>query len=96
MNLEVGMYIRTEKGNIGQIENITDYNVWTTIYLFPFNKETNSANDEKITKASYNIIDLIDLSDYVNNEKVTEICSSSNYKAVCINSFYKNSRKKYI
>ena len=51
--------------------------------------------DKHIEKEpSYNPIDLIELGDYVNGQPIGEITSSGDYKAVCINCFYKNQRRK--
>ena len=69
--LEVGMYIRTNKGTIDKIDdkNIMMYEV----SLMGFG--------EKPIKASHNIIDLIEVGDFVNGWKVTQITNS--YVEIC-------------
>ena len=67
MKLEVGMYVRTHKG---EIKKIFQYNeqennpLFCVLNCYVTNKGT-------ILKASHNIIDLIEVGDYVNGEKVT-------------------------
>lgn len=65
MKLEVGMYIRDIKGQIDKIIGFKGA-------LIEFEKDLMcgyiDCND--FTKASYNIIDLIEVGDYVNGEKV--------------------------
>ena len=63
--MQVGDYVRTKKGFIGKANVITQYNV--------------NIEDKKIvqliniTKSSPNIIDLIEVGDYVNGKCVDEI-----------------------
>lgn len=71
MKLEVGMYIRTNKGNIGKLKkhylgSITEPNE----YVFENGYGFSEAEYEYITKSSFNIIDLIEVGDYVNGEIV--------------------------
>ena len=70
MKLEVGMYVRTKDGKIAKFikydeedkeELVTDYYEYSTIWI------------KDVIKASYNIIDLIEVGDYVNGQVVTEI-----------------------
>ena len=77
MKLEVGMYVRTDKGNICKIidhhNDITDY--FYGCYETDL-KESLSKNyliEANILKASHNIIDLIEEDDYVNGDIVTKI-----------------------
>lgn len=78
--LEVGMYVRTKYGigkidetrvfigtfeihldsNKGRIHNVTDNTYWNT-------------SDDIIGKPSKNPVDLIEVGDYVNGDKVTEM-----------------------
>lgn len=73
MKLEVGMYVRTDKGYISKINWIPsqiwkgDNIVKATIHLD--NDITLIYPDDKF-KASNSIIDLIELGDYVNGERV--------------------------
>lgn len=86
--LEVGMYVRTDLGNIGKIvEEYTHQNnkvsypepqewVLDTGYIL---NEAMMCKNEEITKASNNIIDLIELGDYVNGEYV-DLFSLEHYR----------------
>lgn len=78
--LEIGMYVRTKYGigkidetrvfigtfeihldsNKGRIHNVTDNTYWNT-------------SDDIIGKPSKNPVDLIEVGDYVNGDKVTEM-----------------------
>lgn len=74
MKLEVkeNMYYRTYSGSINKITSIKDYN--EREYLlngFYINKDT-------IKKASYNIIDILEVGDYVNGRKVVDIIYDAN------------------
>lgn len=57
MELEIGMYVRTINGKIWIIKS----------------QQAISGHKKDIINASYNIIDLIEVGDYVNGEKVIEI-----------------------
>ena len=69
MKLEVGMYVRTKYG-------ITQYREYETdkgkLLFMPLTNRT-FANIEDVVKASNNIIDLIEIGDYVNGKKVVFI-----------------------
>lgn len=71
MKLEVGMYVRTKDGYISQYKYYNTTNMGKLLCI-PLNNGT-FANIEDIVKASHNIIDLIEVGDYVNNERVEEI-----------------------
>ena len=58
MKLEVGMYVRTINGKIWVIAS----------------QQAISGHRKDITNASYNIMDLIEVGDYINGMKVTKIC----------------------
>ena len=67
MKLEVGMYVRTKEGNIEKICAIEGKHIYTNEdYLSWYNLCA-------ISKASHNIIDLIEVGDYVNGHKITTI-----------------------
>ena len=71
MKLEVGMYVRTNDDYINKIKKVNQFNV--LVYGRDlFGEELNIPNNE-ITKASYNIIDILEEGDYVNGYKVTRI-----------------------
>ena len=78
MKLEVGMYVRTPKG-IAKIEEITEdrteiyFNCDTGLSISFIKKDFTREEMAKLYKHSYNIIDLIEVGDYVNGLKVIEI-----------------------
>ena len=65
MKLEVGMYVRTKEGEIGKV-------IPNGMIEFPkdYAKIEYLIIGGEITKASHNIIDLIEVGDYVNGYKV--------------------------
>ena len=69
MKLEVGQYVRTKEG-------ITQFKEYDTsngkLLCMPLMNGT-FANIEDVSKASHNIIDLIEVGDYVNGFRVDEI-----------------------
>ena len=80
MKLEVGMYVRLENDVediviINKIANVFETTILTenddSIYQGEYTKEN-------VVKASYDIIDLIEVGDYVNRYPVTAILSSNN------------------
>ena len=77
MNLEVGMYVRTDKGLLGKLLSKENYgcNGFRLEYKGQYNKTLWSSlgNDSEVIKASHNIIDLIEVGDFVNGEKVIRI-----------------------
>ena len=76
MKLKEGMYVRTEDGEILKIKHTEDVYtsddeyVATMIY---FGDCFHINSDEIVKKPSYNIIDLIEVGDYVNGRKVLSI-----------------------
>ena len=66
MKLEVGMFVRTETGKIGKITNFDGNMARIDTDKFITYKSFNN----ELTKASYNIIDIIEVGDYVNGDKV--------------------------
>ena len=77
MKLEVGMYVRTNRGDITKISKI-----WENERVFFENKvdiDYFSSDSFGISylnncKANHNIIDLVQVGDYVNGMQVTRIC----------------------
>ena len=76
MKLEVGMYLRTKDGKIAKFikydeidkeQLITSYYQYSTIWI------------GDIASYSFNIIDLIQVGDYVNGEKVGEVIKKEMY-----------------
>ena len=101
MELKVGMYVRTNLGNIGKI--VKEYTHQNYIVSYPEPQEwvldtgyvLNEAlmyNNEDIIKASYNIIDLIAVGDYVNGGKVIDIVGND----VFVSNFYEEQCIEYI
>ena len=77
MKISKGMYIRTEDGYIGKCIDIDSDNF--AFFDKPVYKNFSDTFDScylsniDIKKASFNIIDLIEVGDYVNGEKVTSV-----------------------
>ena len=75
MKLEVGMYVRTKGGFIDKIISFKSTISNDYVEL----EDEYYANKKDILKASNNIIDLIEVGDYVNGYKVVEIGDLSCY-----------------
>ena len=75
MKLEVGQFARLKSGYICKIININDFREPNMKYGVEANylKDVMFIGDEDIVKASYNIIDLIEVGDYINGYKVVDI-----------------------
>ena len=81
MKLEIGLYFRTKGGAIGKIDSMTeDGEDGTEIYfdtkpIFSDEEEIDGkwCYAEDIIKTSHNIIDLIEVGDYVNGHQVYEV-----------------------
>lgn len=73
--LEPNMYVRTKWGYICKIININDFREPSMKYGVEasYLKDIMFIGDDDILKASHNIIDLIEVGDYVNGSKVIEI-----------------------
>ena len=72
--LSVGMYIRTKDGIIDKV--IIDYNghcVSPNCECKHISCAKDYYDEDKIVKASYNIIDILEIGDYVNGHRVEEI-----------------------
>ena len=69
--LEKGMYVRTKKGLIAKIINIFDDENIMKI-CGKIQAEKFGLDENEIIKASHNIIDLIEVGDYVNGHYVVE------------------------
>jgi hypothetical protein len=82
MKLEVGMYVRTDDGYMNKIKKVNQFNV--LVYGRDlFGEELNIPNNE-IKKASYNIIDILEVGDYVNGYKVEKVNNNlSEHKGIC-------------
>ena len=77
MKLEVGMYVRfkDKRGNtyIRKIINIPEDNRYASIYIDKEANYTTHLSFRNVLKASHNIIDLIEVGDYVNGYYVEDI-----------------------
>ena len=76
MELKVGMYARTKNG-IGRVTECTKHESWGYIVkvLGQYSCYTHTSNGElsDVIKASDNLIDLIEVGDYVNDKRVYNI-----------------------
>lgn len=76
MKLEVGMYVRTKDEIIAKIDYIDDATIFFDKDLYRVYGDSinflEKDNLEKIAKASYNIIDILEVGDYVNGKKIVE------------------------
>ena len=89
MKLEVGMYVRTKDGYIGKL-NIKKETIavaqWTGDYkleeITRYFINDNRYNEFEIIEASNNIIDLIEVGDYVNGFQIIEVPYMENGKII--------------
>ena len=75
MKLEVGQFARLKSGYICKIININDFREPNMKYGVEANylKDVMFIGDDDVVKASYNIIDILEIGDYVNGGQVREI-----------------------
>ena len=75
MKLEVGQFARLKSGYICKIININDFREPNMKYGVEANylKDVMFIGDDDIQKASHNIIDILEVGDYVNGHRVEEI-----------------------
>lgn len=106
MKLEVGTYVRTKYGQILKVINIRECEVEGNEYYFDeiLNRNGEKEYDDnvlyegelnKIPKSSFDIIDLVQVGDYVNDLKITLINEPSlgnDYKRV----LYAEDRSGYL
>lgn len=88
MEIKKGMYIRTKKDDIKKVLDIGEY---LGIKQYLLNEETMEYTiDSSIIKASFDIIDLLEVGDYVNGYRVDSIgekiiyCCEDCYEDYCI------------
>lgn len=90
MKLEVGMYVRTTYGRIYKIEKVVAKKVYISCNplelqwqdeIFVYSKSGMEC-ETAILKASHNIIDLIEVGDYVNGSKVIFVNDTFTYASV--------------
>ena len=84
LELKENMYVRTKDGYISQYKYYNTTNAYMEKLLcIPLNNGT-FANIEDIVKASYNIIDILEVGDYVNGYKVEKVNNNlSEHKGIC-------------
>lgn len=85
MKLEVGMYVRTKDGYVSQYRYYDTTNMGKLLCI-PLSNRT-FANIEDMIKASHNIIDLIEVGDYVNGYYVEDVLKTFVNVAVGSNYF---------
>lgn len=74
MKLEEGMYVRLDTGKIGKIVYLKEKDNYPYSYLrITLDSEKYSRTTRNVIKASHNIIDLIEVGDYVNGNLVTNV-----------------------
>ena len=86
MKLEIGQFARLKSGYICKIININDFREPNMKYGVEANylKDIMFIGDDDIVKASYNIIDILEIGDYVNGHEVIDIVENDIY----ISNFY--------
>ena len=79
MEIEVGDYIRDKEGNITKIQNLL--NLDREVYLY-LGEDGYQYSDNAIKSHSKNIIDLVEVGDYVNGKYVKEIKQYKDGKSI--------------
>ena len=91
--MQVGDYVRfkDKRGNtyIRKIVEIPEDNRYASIYIDKDANYSNGLSPKNIIKSSSNIIDLIEVGDYVNGIKIDEIIKKSD-KEICYRYIYAN------
>ena len=74
-DIKVGEKIRCNDGLVGELIRIERDDIDTSLkwYVFDDGKNERYVNKPYITKHSFNLIDLLEVGDYVNGEKIIEI-----------------------
>ena len=83
MKLEVGQFVRTKRDGIGKIISLSIGEEDECCFIELSNRRT-GIKEHNILKASHNIIDLIEVGDYVNGDLVKSIQIDS-YKSFNLN-----------
>ena len=73
--MKIGDYVRTKDGIILKIKDIEDIYTTDNIYISMaiYDNEGHFVNEVEIIKSSSNIIDLIEVGDYVNGREVIDV-----------------------
>jgi len=80
-DIQVGEYVRTEDGHIGKLVYKTEYHLtFDNNYVCKYRDEI--SDFKFIVNHSFNLIDLIEVGDYVNGSKVYDVkkITSKNYE----------------
>jgi hypothetical protein len=72
MKLEIGMYVRTKRDGIAKIISLSIDEEEECCFI-ELSKRRTGIKEHNITKASFNIIDLIEIGDYVNGKQVIKV-----------------------
>ena len=77
MKIEVGEYIRTKQGDISKVKYVDEENIFLEDSVWSKNDLYEKTNvlyfdDEEIAKHSKNILDLVEVGDYLDGVRVTE------------------------
>ena len=80
MDIKVGEYVRTNRGYIYKIKKIRKSDVSEEVYVVRAHGDNYSfyLRKENITKHSKNIIDLIEVGDFINGYRILEIADMKN------------------
>lgn len=77
MKLEVGIYVRTKDGIIAKVDYIDDNTIFFDKDLYKTYEDSinflEKDNLERIVKASFDIINILEVGDYVNGLKITSV-----------------------
>lgn len=90
MKLEVGQFVRTKDGIIAKVDYIDNDTIFFDKELYRTYGDSidflEKDNLERIVKASYNIIDILEIGDYVNGRKVVDIFydANDNVMNICV------------
>lgn len=89
MKLEVGQFVRTKSGYICKIINVNDFREPNMKYGVEANylKDVMFIGNDDIVKGSYNIIDVLEVGDYVNGYYVEDVLKAFVNVAVGSNYF---------
>ena len=98
MKLEVGMYVRFD-GMIGKIEDNDlpdeDFIEIEESLKDEYDDYTSLVRKEYIVKSSFNLIDLIEVGDFVNDEKVLSIKEDNKLKIVYVIKYIETSESYF-
>lgn len=90
MKLEVGQFVRTKDGIIAKVDYIDNDTIFFDKELYRTYSDSidflEKDNLERIAKASYNIIEILEEGDYVNGRKVVDIFydANDNVMNICV------------